>query len=220
MHPQWKSGARVLALLVVGSLAACKKPVAEESEPAAQTAEATPAPASAAPRPPIAAATPEPNYFAPPGVYFLVAAVSVETAEGIVGLKPGTRLQKTAAGKYTADGHQLELRDQQVTNDLRVAQRVVGADQAVQAAIRKSMQAAEAAAAARIAAVATPVATPNPVRQSAAPAASRPASTLGTSAIGAGGLGASGAFGRTKTQDGWIWELDANGNWQPVRPDR
>lgn len=194
------------------SLASCKRPIAEEEEePAPPVAVATRPPATPTP-PPVAAATPKPNYFAPPGVYFLIAGISVETPEGIAGVKAGTRLQKIGAGKYTADGRTLELRDQQVTNDLRIAQRIIGADQAAQAAIRRTIQQAEATRV-ETAAAATPKATPNTIvarGTSTAPAPSRPTTALGSS----------GAFNRTKTQDGWVWEMDSKGNWQPIRPNR
>ena len=110
MHPHWKCVARVAALPALISLGACQKRTADESE--SEPAIATPAPATpSATPPPVAVATLEPNYFAPPGVYFLIAAASIETADGIVGLKPGTRLQKTGPGKYAGNGHQLELHE-------------------------------------------------------------------------------------------------------------
>ena len=138
-------GLIVLIALVIG---ACSKPKqqseqaettpSEPTEPATSTpAEATPAPASEPPKV-TATATPEPPQLAPHGVYFLVAATSVETSDGIVGLKPGTQLQLLSPGKYMAGQHQVTLRADQVTNDLRVARRVAGQEAAAQASLRKS----------------------------------------------------------------------------------
>ncbi|MDB6155364.1 MAG: hypothetical protein JWL90_3817 [Chthoniobacteraceae bacterium] len=90
------------------------------------------------PPPPVAAATPAPNYFAPEGVYFLLAATSVETEDGIVGFKPGSEALKQANGKYRVGEHEIELRPDQLTNDLRIAGSLASADAAAQAAIRSS----------------------------------------------------------------------------------
>jgi hypothetical protein len=217
MYLSWKNAFRTAAALATASFAACDKPIANEDQPDAElpvVAQSTPA---ATPVATPSVATPEPNYFAPPGVYYLVATSSVETPEGIVGLAPGTRLQKVAPGKYTAAGHQLELRDSQVTNDTRIAQRVAGADQAAQAALRQAMQsaAAQAANAARANAPTAPSATPNTIVAVGQPSRS----TVPRPGVGSS-LGSSGAFGKTRSQDGWIWQLDGNGDWQPIRPDR
>lgn len=127
------------------ALAACdKKPIAEAPPPTIPAATpptvvpSTPPPATPEP---VAVTTPAPNYFAPDGVYFLLEPTSVETPEGVSGLKPGTRLQRIGSGKYSTSGHEIALRDDQVTNDLRIAQRIAGADAAAQAALRRAMAA-------------------------------------------------------------------------------
>lgn len=99
---------------------------------------ATPAPATPEPVP----ATPVPNYFAPEGVYFLMVKKSITTDDGITGVRPGTRLQKQADGSFTTDaGQTLQAAAHEVTNDLRVAQHIVGADAAASAALRQQMDA-------------------------------------------------------------------------------
>ncbi len=198
------------ALLLVG----CKKPIADappEAPPEISTATptpTTPTPAPPTPEPRVAAATPAPNYTAPLGVYFLVAKASVETGDGITGLLPGTQLQQTGPMEYLAPGgHKLTLRPDQVTNDLRIARHMAGADTAAQNALRK-MQAARPHPTA-----ATASATPTPApRTSAAPPAPRPTASIG----GSGALGAS----HSRVKDGFIWEKDRNGVWQRIRPVR
>jgi hypothetical protein len=216
MHLAWQTASRAVAILAAMTFAACNKPVADEEPEPEPVVRATPPPATPVATPAIAAATPEPNYFAPPGVYYLVNAASVETPEGIVGLTPGAKLQKVGPGKFTAAGHQLDLRESQVTNDLRIAQRVAGADQAAQAALRQAMAAAAAQAAnPSNANPAAPTATPNTVVATGQPKKpTGPPRGLGNS------LGSSGALGKTRSQDGWIWQMDSNGNWQPLRPDK
>lgn len=216
MNLNWQNAPQLVAATVAMTFAACNKPVADIEVVEPVIVKATPPPATPAATPVVVVATPEPRYFAPPGVYFLMSAASVETPEGIVGLKPGTRLQKVAPGKFTANGHALDLRESQVTNDLRVAQQVAGADHAAQVALRQAMNAAAAAQTVQATPAATPASTPSNVvatGQPSKPAVTRP-SGLGSS------LGSSGALGRTRSQDGWIWQMDANGNWQPLRPDK
>ena len=119
-------------------LAACQK----STPPEETLAEATPAPANA---PTAALAAPE---LAPPGVFFLIAQVSFETRNGISRLTPGKRLQRVRPGKYTADGHEVALRDDQVTNDLAFARAVAEDDARAQSAIRQSIATRPAATAA------------------------------------------------------------------------
>jgi hypothetical protein len=213
MHLSWRNAFRAAAALEIVSFAACDKPTADQGPPDAElpvVAQSTPV---ATPVATPAVATPEPNYFAPPGVYYLLGAVSVETPDGIVGLTPGARLLKIAPGKYAAGGHQLELRDSQVTNDMRIAQRVAGADQAAQAALRQARQ--SVANAPRANAPTAPSPTPSTIVAVGQPSRSTvPRPGLGSS------LGSSGALGKTRSQDGWIWQLDGNGDWQPLRREK
>ena len=114
---------------------------AQASAPAAATPGATAATAPA----PAAPAAPE---LAPPGVFFLTAPVSFETADGISRLIPGQRLQLVRPGVYTAGARQVTLRDDQVTNDLAFARIVAEDDARAQSAIRQSLAARPTATAA------------------------------------------------------------------------
>jgi hypothetical protein len=131
---------------MVTIMSGCKKPAETATEP-----EATPAPnpapatpamvAAATPSPePVQLATPKPE-LAPPGIYFLLSAVSVETSDGIVGLKPGQMLKEIKPGLYQADANQVSLRPDQVTNDLSIARRVATQDQMSQTALRQHLAA-------------------------------------------------------------------------------
>ena len=168
------------------------------STPAPIVAAATPRPA-----PPVAPATPTPPELAPPGVFFLLGKASIETPDGITGLRPGTRVQRTGPGEYTdAEGHKLTLAANQVTNDLRVVRHILGADASEQKALRQLIN-QRAPGPAEAPATAAPGST--------APAATpRPAGSLGSK----GALGSS----HTRVRDGYYWELDANGNWHKTRP--
>jgi hypothetical protein len=195
-----------LCLLVAG----CKKPIAEnppeppDSEVAALTP-ATPPPLAA---PAVPEATTPPDHLAPPGVYFLLGKASVETDSGIIGLRPGARIQETGPGEYASvEGHKLPLRPDQVTNDLRIVQQIIGADAAAQNALRQ-MQAQQAV---RPTVPVAPTPTiPAPKVSSAPVPTQRPTTSLG----GSGSLGAS----HTRVQGGFYWEKDANGNWRRGRP--
>ena len=105
---------------------------------------------------PLATITPDPvqNWMAPEGTFFVSRQTSIETPEGLVGLRPGTKVQKQPDGRFLTDDQRIvTLQPDSVTNDLRVAQRVAAQDQQAQAAIR---QAAAAASRARPEAVPSP----------------------------------------------------------------
>lgn len=188
-----------MCLGMILTLAGCQKKTAEEGEsappaeeprkPVVQSAPDAPALPTPARVPAVAAATPEPPQLAPPGTFFLLAKVSVESSEGIVGILPGTELHAVSPGIYE-DGqkNRLTLRDDQVTNDLRRARQARGTDASSQAAIARSAQIRQQAEHARqmqkpAEAAATASTAPPP---SALPAAT-PAplgSSLGTAPIG------------------------------------
>lgn len=204
--------ARTALVIVCALVAACWKPIAKQErtevpeEPAATPAPAsTPLPASPTPAPVVQTATPEPNYFAPPGVFFLVRQASIETPGGITGLRPGTRLQQTGPNEYTdREGHQLTLPANQVTNDLRIAHQVVGADAAAQNAIRQ-MYSPRPSSSPR-----TAPSTPTPRPTESGTASKKPTTLLGeTNTLGQA---------QTRIQGGFHWERDANGNWRRGRP--
>jgi hypothetical protein len=134
-----------IGLLLALGWSGCKK--ASESENVTEATSApTPVPPPAPEATPVAVVTPAPvatpaPQLAPPGDYYLVSAVSVETSDGIVGLKPGQLLQEIRPGVYKADGNEVSLRPEQVTNDLAMARRVAVQDQMNQSAIRQRMAA-------------------------------------------------------------------------------
>ena len=131
------------------------------AEPAPSAPPASPAlaPASAEAAPPSAAVAPEPALpeakppaapipvvvmparLAPAGVFFLLRPISFEQAEGVVGLEPGTAVRKTEEGTYEAQGHRFQLSDDQVTNDISVAERAFAADEASQSRLRAALAA-------------------------------------------------------------------------------
>jgi hypothetical protein len=168
------------------TLTSCKKPIAEvETEPEPIPV-ATPAPVvTPAPATPIAVATPSPDPLAPPGIFFLLQKASITTDDGIVGLKPGQGLRQVSPGNYEVNGHTVQLRDDQVTNNLRIARQYASADAAAQAALRQALQATPTVAPITGTTSATRSATPAPAPVTRAPAA--PVSALvGGSRLGAG----------------------------------
>ena len=179
-------------------------PLPEESEVVVT------APPPATPVPAPVAIAPPPKRLAPDGVYFLLVKKSVETDAGIVGLKPGAQVIRQPDGKFLVEGHTLDLAPGEITNDLDVAARVAGADARAQAAIRQTLASRP-----------TPVTTPETANQPAstnssseppalsAPSAQRSGSSLG----GTNALGAS----HTRTQNGWLYQKNAAGEWEPIR---
>jgi hypothetical protein len=212
-------------------IAGCSKapdPIVDEGpqQPATEVAPDAPAPAPAEPATPqpVVVATPAPKRFAPEGVYFTLVAKSVETSDGIFGIKPGTKVVKQADGSFLADGHKFRLAPGEVTNDLDVAARVAGADAQAQAALRQSLQ-AQAARAADVAdekpderAGGGSVGSANSSAAQSAPKVSAAPKFESKSALGSGGGLGSGAHSMTK--DGWLWQKDESGNWRRVRPLR
>ena len=145
----WVNSARTLAcalaLAMAGGLAGCNKKVAQEDAPAEEAPAPKVAAATPEPKPvaPVAVATPPPATpapeLAPPGVFYLISAVSVETSDGILGLKPGQLLKEVRPGVYRADNNEVTLRPEQVTNDLAIARRFAAQDQVNQAAIQQRL---------------------------------------------------------------------------------
>ena len=211
-----------MSIGVILTMAGCQKKTAEEGESAPAAEEprnsvaqsATPAPvAPALPTTPAAsaAATPE---LAPPGTFFLLAKVSVETSDGILGVPPGTEVHEVSPGIYEdAQKNRLTLRSDQVTNDLRLARQARGADANAQTAIARAAQARQQAERARQMQQATQAAATaaNPPPPVAPPPAATPAplgSSLGNSQIG-------GTHDSTKGKT----YRDANGNvyWKDAK---
>lgn len=184
-------------------MAGCHQaPVSQQPTDPAEPVAVIPVPTTPPPAAPaVVAPTPE----VPPPIavaFYLASAVSVETPDGLTGLPPGTEIKPVRAGVYSAAGHELTLRPDQVTSDPTLAQRMRAAEARSQAAISRSL----AAPAPRVA-----TQTPAPQAQ-AAPAAptapQRAAGPLGNAPqIGAGGaLGETGAAKASVT-----WHTDAQG---------
>lgn len=132
----------LLALVAsIGSLASCKKPDAETAaEPEPQALPAAPpsygnACASHADRRRHTAAR-----SARAARDLLPQKASITTDDGIVGLKPGQGLRQIGPGTYEVNGQTVQLRNDQVTNNLRIARQYAAADAATQAALRQAMQ--------------------------------------------------------------------------------
>lgn len=144
-HMKTTTAGRWLALLILSLIfAACEKPPAtSESAPEPESRPAPPAVAANLSAASASAATPAPATpapeLAPPGVFFLIAPASLETSEGILGLKPGQQLKLVRPGTYSADGHEIALREDQVTNDMGFARAVAAEDSRTQAAIRSRL---------------------------------------------------------------------------------
>ena len=119
-------------------LAACDKKTTAQSDRSESSNSASGAPSAPSAKlylPPEEMPSP----FAPPGVFFLVTKVSMETDSGLFNYPPGTKVLKSGAKYTTFDGRQLSLRADQVTNDLRIATRVAGNSPKLQAAIQASI---------------------------------------------------------------------------------
>lgn len=135
---------RLTAALVALAFASCQKPTAEipptDDAPTAPVSApaATPAPRAASVSAPPAAsvaappsATPAPE-LAPPGIFYLIAAVRMETDSGITGLPPGTGVKFLREGVYLSDAGEVALSPDQITNNLAIARRARDADRGKQ----------------------------------------------------------------------------------------
>ncbi len=202
--PRAASGLIVWVCIALGG---CSKKSAEPEPPAetpAPVAVATPPPPAAAPVASISA-TPAPKRLTPAGTFYLLVKKSVETADGVTGFKPGTLVKQEADGSFTAEGRKLDVRPNEITNDLDIAARYAGADAQRQMALR---QAATTPAA-------PPASTPAPVAKPAGPSIAQgqrsPAALEASSALGSN---------HTMTRDGWLWQKDATGTWKRIKPLR
>jgi hypothetical protein len=78
--------------------------------------------------------------FAPPGVFFLLERVSLETDSGVLSYLPGTKVIKAGSRYITSEGKQLTLKAAQITNDLRIATKLAGNNPKLLAAIQTSVR--------------------------------------------------------------------------------
>jgi hypothetical protein len=230
MNNSAKVNLACLAVLAA-MLGGCSK---TETATTAESTAVTPEPETPAPAPKIVAVTPPPAtpeatpaIYAPEGTYFLITGVSVETDGGITGLKPGMRVTKKADGKYLAGEHVVELQPQQVTNDLRVVQRLAEASKAQEAARQSQMEAATAEAARQEEATSAAAAASASGSGASSPGASASYGTSGggkyvpgvtqSTQSGAQSSTSLGA-GHTMTADGYQWQKSPDGKfWVPMR---
>lgn len=196
-------------------LTSCQKPEAEvvaESDPPAPSV-APPAPAATpAPATPMAVATPLPDPLAPPGIFFLLQKASITTDDGIIGLKPGQALRQVSPGTYEVNGHTVQLRDDHVTNNLRIARHYAAADAATQAARRQALQPAPTRApVSSTAPVAVSTPAPRPI--------SRPAPPPSTGLSGGARLGAGTGAADPETANRRNVKVDSSGRhyWRDSR---
>jgi hypothetical protein len=122
------------------AMACCSKVAVNEEEaaPPQPVFDAEPAPATPAPVAVTPVATPAPVVeLAPEGVFYLLAAARVETADGIHGLPPGTGVKLVRPGVYLTPYGEASLSAEQVTNDLSAARAARDADKAAQAMLRQ-----------------------------------------------------------------------------------
>lgn len=92
----------------------------------------------------IVLSTPEPHLVAPPGAFFLTKKISMETDSGIINFRPGTKVNRVGNRYVTADGKQLTLSANQMTNNLQLAQRAAGDDAKAVAIIQAATRTARA----------------------------------------------------------------------------
>jgi hypothetical protein len=197
-----------LSLLVVP---ACNKhdSAAEEDSSQNDVAEVAPPspPPSDLPAPsaaPDSAPPPTAPQFAPAGVFYLVASVSVETTDGIIGLKPGTQVIKQDDGSFDASGRKLQLRPEQITNDLQLVRRITEAERAAQPAVRST------------------TAAPRPVNPAPGlrPATPAPRTTASVTPVPPQPLGSRMDTSVTRVKGGYIWKRNSKGEWEIDKPVR
>jgi hypothetical protein len=164
------------SILLAGAVAvsaaglnSCRRATPEAAPEPPPVVVATPFPATTpAVATPIAAAPPAQDPLAPPGIFFLLQKTSITTDDGIVGLKPGQSLRQVGPGTYEANGQTVQLRENQVTNNLRIARQFATADAVTQAALRQTLQPTPSVAPITASRSAPPLATPVPRPQPAA----------------------------------------------------
>lgn len=142
--------------LIALALLGCQKPPPAEPLTTPVPTPATPIPATPLPTPP-APATPAPSAtLAPPGVFYLIAAVRVETNDGITGLTPGTGVKLVKPGIYLTPAGEVPLDEMQLTNDMSIARQARDSYRTAQAATHAAMAEDQQAAQAQQAGIAAP----------------------------------------------------------------
>ena len=127
----------LMALLALAT-ASCQKPAAPTTEVTPESTPSAQLPALT-PEPKVVAATPKPTpRLAADGVFYLLKGARVETDAGVVGLVPGTQVKRLRAGIYQSSEGEVALSDDQITNDLDLADKARGGDAARQRALRET----------------------------------------------------------------------------------
>ena len=145
------------------AFASCHKPTADNSSSEPEPPAVAPSPATPPlAQPQVAAATPAPIVttpapeLAPPGIFYLVQNVRIETDSGITGLPPGTGVKLVREGVYLTPAGEVPLQPEQITNKLAIARKARDADRAAQAALQNR--------AAQVSAASVPQASQNPAQ--------------------------------------------------------
>lgn len=210
----------LIAGIIPLALLSCGKKAESPAETATSSSESTPAMAAATPVvvQSTPAPAPRPRRLAPDGTFFMTEYVSIQTSDGVDGVKPGSRVTlvkdlgrtlKVTDGRLT-----FEVQRRQLTNDLDLAAQLTSSD-------IKSQQAAQGVSRGDV--VMTPPVqkrvdvrpTPNPVIPAQPVAAAKPITPTPTpvSQLGSGGsLGAT----HSKTQDNVVI-IGGRTYWRDVR---
>ena len=128
----------------------------------------------------------------------------METTDGIIGLKPGTQVIKQDDGSFDASGRKLQLRPEQITNDLQLVRRIAEAERAAQPSARPTTAAPRAGTAA-------------PGLRPATPA---PRTTASVTPVPPQPLGSRMDTSVTRVKGGYIWKRNSRGEWEMDRPVR
>ncbi|MES2573279.1 MAG: hypothetical protein V4710_24875, partial [Verrucomicrobiota bacterium] len=153
---------------------------------------------------------------ASPARWFLRRKASIETADGIVGLPPGTEVEHISADQYRVpSGDTITLADAEVTNVVSEARALVSNERAGQAAVSRLLSAQP---------VVAPAAAPEPAVTASQPVEPARYSSKREYVPGvrttAAGLQSSTALGavHSKTSDGWVWQKSPDGKyWMPIK---
>jgi len=160
------------------------------------------------PLPPIPHPPPTPSKITPPtpsktvadGVYWVLFPISVESADGISTLRPGTAVKLIRPGFFVTPLGEMHISEDRLSNDLIQARNALAKYNARSVYVMPTHPLATLRQPTLT--NATPAHTPAP---RVIPAPTQPA----TSSLGAL---------HTRTKDGWLWQKDARGRWERVRP--
>ncbi len=200
---------KILWVLLVGlaaSSSACKKAVPDSQPEDLVVGQPAPSAPMAAPvvRQSVEVAPPGVHPLAPEGVFYTLTKISKETADGVLGYPPGTRLVRQGDHFVTPDGQSMMAGAQEITNDMVLAGQAGKNDMAAQAALRKA--ALQALQASQTAGTAQRTANQGePVRSTGGNLQPSGALTTGTTGSKLGGV--------TRVKNGMVWRKSNNGKY-------